>query len=147
MFGQAQPLQVKRARLTWRWAAIVVALLVIIAVIFLAGAFSPTTGLAALAPALDAYYDYGNSTVTPSVALLGWVFNNGTAVTSCYLNYTFNDSRGWSLSDSLNLGAIQPSGGYALINKTYAWPQVYKGVSVVSPTPIVPEWTYKITPY
>ncbi len=119
-------------------------MIVILAVLFASILLTPSPDLV---PVLDAFYDDGNATVAPTIAIIGWIFNNGTSVASCYLNYTINDSRGWSVSDSLNLGPIQPNGGYVLINQTYPWPRDYSGISITTPVQIVPEWTYKVTKY
>ncbi len=142
MFGTIRPPRPEKEKITWKFVAIVVGLLAVIAAVFTAGALIPQPDLV---PVLDAFYDYGNSTVGPMIAIVGLVFNNGTKAASCTLNFTINDSRGWSLSDSLNLGPIQPGGGSAVVNRSYAWPLVFNGISVISPIPIVPEWTFTIT--
>ncbi len=133
-----------KAGRTWKWAVSAAGLIAIVAALFLISVLSPMPDLV---PSFSVHYDYGSSAAIPIVVIRGCVYNNGTEATGCSLNITIKDSRGWSLTDNLDLGVIEPKGGFALVDKTYAWPIEYNGVVVDTPTPLVPELTYTVSQY
>ncbi len=121
--------------------AAIVGVLALVLIVFVIVASTPTRSVV---PVLNAYYDDGTLIISPSVGIIGGVYNNGSRTVTCWLNYTISDSRGWNISEALMLGPIPSNHGFAQVNVTHNWPATYNGISITNPTQIVPEWSFTL---
>lgn len=111
-----------------------------------------TPKIAEITPSLLFMYDQGGIDWNPFVEIWGKVYDNGSkAVDSCTLHLAVEDSRGWSINRTIELGRIE-SHSSVFVNAKYDWPWSYNGQNLTSGPELrdfnsdyAPDWTWHLT--
>lgn len=128
-------------------AVAVVAIAAVAAVIVL---YTPKT--AEITPSLTFGFSEGGIDWSPFVEIRGQVYDNGSKVVdSCTLHLVIEDSRGWSINRTVELGKIDGHSS-VFVNARYDWPWSYNGHNLTGGPELrdfnsnyAPNWSWYLT--